>query len=81
MSLRDHPPEPSTRRGGRAFRVDEILAELDPDDREALLEWVNDLRYSPERIVAELRSEGHTITANSIASYRYEKLGIGNRRR
>lgn len=80
MSLRDHPPAPGTR-SGRKWRVDEILAELPEEDGEALVEWLHDLRFSPEKIVDELRREGFTIAVASVASYRSKVLGIGDRLR
>jgi hypothetical protein len=81
VSLRDHPPDPLVGRGGRAWRVEEILDELDPEDREALEAWLRDLRFSPEKIVAELRVEGISCSDSAIAKYRFEKLGLGKRKR
>ena len=80
MSLRDHAPTPSSKRG-RRHRVDEILDELDDDDRATLDAWLRDLRYSPEKIAAELAVEGITVVPGSIAAYRHNVLGIGDRQR
>ena len=80
MSLRDHLPTVAGK-PGRRHRVIEILADLDVDDRAALEEWLADLRYSPEKISAELRREGITISPASIARYRFNVLGLGSRQR
>lgn len=80
MSLRDHEPSSST--PGRRYRIDEILDdELPEDDAEALRGWLRDLRFSPEAITRELDREGISVVPGSIARYRYEKLGLGDRRR
>ena len=80
MSLRDRTPEIKGH-GGRRQRVDEILDELEPDDRVVLEGWLRDLRYAPERIAVELRAEGFPISENAIATYRYNVLKIGDRKR
>lgn len=80
MSLRDRTPKLSGK-PGRVHRVEEILAELEPEDADALRGWLADLNYSPERIRAELVDEGIPVSVNAIASYRYGVLGIGERRR
>lgn len=80
MSLADHEPKPITKPGRRP-RIDEILDEMSEDDRATLDRWLRDLRYSPERIATELGVEGFSIAAGSVARYRYEKLGIGERKR
>lgn len=80
MSLRDHPPTPGGK-PGRRHRVLEVLDELEPEDAEALRGWIADLRFSPEKIADEIKKEGFTITPNSIASYRYNVLGLGERKR
>lgn len=59
----------------------EILDELPEEDADALRGWLEDLRFSPEKIAAEIKEEGFTIAANSVAAYRYEVLGIGERKR
>lgn len=79
MSLRDR--EPKIARVGRRAKIDEILDELEPEDREVLEGWLVDLRYVPERIAHELRDEGFDISGSAIARYRHEVLKIGDRKR
>jgi hypothetical protein len=61
--------------------VDEILAELPEEDAEALRSWLADLRYSPEKIRDELAVEKIHVGVATIARYRYEVLGLGERKR
>lgn len=79
MSLRDRTPEIKV--GGRRQRVEEILDELDPEDRVVLDGWLRDLRYAPYRIAVELRAEGFPVSEGAIASYRKNVLKMGDRKR
>jgi hypothetical protein len=79
VSLRDRTPKVAP--AGRRARIEEIRDELETADRAVLDEWLRDLRFAPERIAAELREEGHPISASSIARYRYEVLKVGKRKR
>ena len=67
MSLRDR--DVST---GRVYslRVDEILADLDDDDRIILEVWLNDPTVPASRIAHELTDEGYQITDGSVRKWR-----------
>jgi hypothetical protein len=79
VSLADRNLTPRSRQ--YRYRVDEILDELDAPDRAVLEGWLADLSLSPELISDELAAEGHAISAGSVATYRFRKLGLGERRR
>lgn len=79
MSLRRDAVPPAG--PGRRRRIEELYEELDQGDADTLREWVADLRYSPEFIAGELKKDGVRCSPSSVASYRYEVLGIGERKR
>ena len=75
MALRDRTITPA--KGGRGFRITEILDELDDqEDRDALLGWLNDPAIGSKRIAAELADEGYPISPGAVATYRRKALEL-----
>ena len=74
MALRDRTITPA--KAGRGFRITEILDELDQEDRDALLGWLNDPTIGSKRIKAELVDEGYRISSGAVATYRRKVLEV-----
>jgi hypothetical protein len=79
VSLADR--EPKITRKGKTPKIEEILDALPDEDREVLRRWLTDPRFVANRIGDELRAEGYDISDSAIAVYRYNKLGVGTRKR
>lgn len=70
--LRNEPPKPYN-----SFRVDEILAILDDEDKAGLLAVLADKSVTVAAITRVLRRNGHPLSENSIRNYRKVHYGLG----
>jgi len=58
------------------FRVDEILAQLNDEDKKDLLDAIQDRRITIAAIVRVLRRNGHLVSENAVRNYRRVQYGI-----
>lgn len=70
--LRNEPRKPNNN-----FRVDEILATLDDEDKAGLLAVLADESVTVAAITRVLRRNGHPLSENSIRNYRKVHYGLG----
>ena len=65
--------EAAAQLAGPRLKVDVILEELDREDREALLQALNDPhRYASRQIVRALRNRGISVSAQAIDNWRQQ---------
>lgn len=65
------------RKPNNNFRVDEILAVLDDEDKAGLLAALADESITTAAITRVLRRNGHALSENSIRNYRRVRYGLG----
>lgn len=58
------------------FRVDEILAQLNDEDKKDLLDAIQDESITIAAITRVLRRNGHSLSENAIRNYRRIQYGI-----
>ncbi len=58
------------------FRVDEILAELDEEDKSDLMAAIQDEAMTTAAITRVLRRNGHALSENAIRNYRRIHYGF-----
>lgn len=61
---------------GARHKLDNVLAECDPETREALDEALHDLVITHVALSRALKRAGHTVSATSVRRYRTDVLGV-----